>query len=87
MAIVAKIESEEPTLRLAVLIDTDNAQAVVIEGLFAEIARFGKQLSGAYMEISLPQRVLLGRRCCSDTQSNRFSNLRTRPEKMPRTVR
>ncbi len=37
-----KIESEEPTLRLAVLIDADNAQATVIEGLLAEIARFGE---------------------------------------------
>lgn len=35
-------ESEEPTLRLAVLIDADNAQAAVIEGLLAEIARFGE---------------------------------------------
>lgn len=40
--LVAKIESEEPTLRLAVLIDADNAQAVVIEALLAEIARFGE---------------------------------------------
>lgn len=39
---VAKIESEEPTLRLAVLIDADNAQAAVIEPLLAEIARFGE---------------------------------------------
>jgi hypothetical protein len=39
---VAKTESEERTLRLAVLIDADNAQAAVIEGLFAEIARFGE---------------------------------------------
>lgn len=38
----ARIESEEPTLRLAVLIDADNAQAAVIEGLLAEIARFGE---------------------------------------------
>ncbi len=37
-----KNESEEPTLRLAVLIDADNAQAAVIEGLLAEIARFGE---------------------------------------------
>jgi hypothetical protein len=37
-----RIESEEPTLRLAVLIDADNAQAAVIEGLLAEIARFGE---------------------------------------------
>lgn len=40
--LVAKIEAEEPTLRLAVLIDADNAQAAVIEGLLAEIARFGE---------------------------------------------
>ncbi|MBB5346501.1 NYN domain-containing protein [Desulfoprunum benzoelyticum] len=40
--LVAKIESEEPTLRLAVLIDADNAQAAVIENLLAEIARYGE---------------------------------------------
>lgn len=40
--LVAKIESEEPTLRLAVLIDADNAQAAVIEGLLSEIARYGE---------------------------------------------
>lgn len=40
--LIAKIEAEEPTLRLAVLIDADNAQATVIEGLLAEIARFGE---------------------------------------------
>ena len=40
--LVAKIESEEATQKLAVLIDADNAQATVIEGLLAEIARFGE---------------------------------------------
>lgn len=40
--LVAKIEAEEPTQRLAVLIDADNAQAAIIEGLLAEIARFGE---------------------------------------------
>jgi hypothetical protein len=40
--VVAKIESEEPTLKLAVLIDADNAQAAIIEGLLAEIATFGE---------------------------------------------
>lgn len=40
--LVAKIEAEEPTLRLAVLIDADNAQAAVIEGILAEVARFGE---------------------------------------------
>lgn len=40
--LIARIESEEPTLRLAVLIDADNAQAAVIEGILAEVARFGE---------------------------------------------
>lgn len=40
--IVARIESEEPTMRLAVLIDADNAQATVIENLLAEVALFGE---------------------------------------------
>lgn len=39
---VVKIESEEPTLRLAVLIDADNAQAAVIKRLLTEIAQFGE---------------------------------------------
>lgn len=40
--LLTKHEPEEPTLRLAVLIDADNAQATVIEALLAEIARFGE---------------------------------------------
>lgn len=39
---VTKAEPEERTLRLAVLIDADNAQAAVIEDLLAEIARYGE---------------------------------------------
>ena len=33
--LVAKIEAEEPTLRFAVLIDADNAQASIIENFLA----------------------------------------------------
>jgi len=40
--LVAKIEAEEPTLRLAVLIDADNAQAAVFEAILGEVARFGE---------------------------------------------
>lgn len=40
--LVAKIEAEEPALRLAVLIDADNAQAAIIEGLMTEIAQYGE---------------------------------------------
>ncbi|MFI3190402.1 hypothetical protein BCS42_01860 [Crenothrix sp. D3] len=40
--IITKNESEEPTRRLAVLIDADNAQAAIIEGLLEEIASFGE---------------------------------------------
>ena len=35
-------DAEESTLRLAVLIDADNAQAAVIEELLAEVARYGE---------------------------------------------
>ncbi|MDL2226934.1 NYN domain-containing protein [Deltaproteobacteria bacterium OttesenSCG-928-M10] len=38
----AKIEAEAPTPRLAVLIDADNAQAVIIENLLLEIASLGE---------------------------------------------
>jgi 8-oxo-dGTP pyrophosphatase MutT (NUDIX family) len=41
--VIAKLEVDEPTLKLAVLIDADNAQATIIEGLLAEIATFGEQ--------------------------------------------
>ncbi|RRJ85182.1 NYN domain-containing protein [Aestuariirhabdus litorea] len=40
--LIVKNESEEPSVRLAVLIDADNAQAAVIDGLLAEVARFGE---------------------------------------------
>lgn len=40
--VVTKLEPDEPTLKLAVLIDADNAQATIIEGLLAEIAKFGE---------------------------------------------
>ena len=40
--VVATIESEPATQKLAVLIDADNAQALVIEALLAEVARFGE---------------------------------------------
>ena len=36
-----KHELEDGQRRLAVLIDADNAQASIIEGLLAEIARYG----------------------------------------------
>jgi NYN domain-containing protein/OST-HTH/LOTUS domain-containing protein len=39
---IVRVEAEEPTKRLAVLIDADNAQAAVIEELLEEIARLGE---------------------------------------------
>lgn len=38
----ARTDVDDPTQRLAVLIDADNAQAAVIDGLLAEIAKFGE---------------------------------------------
>lgn len=56
--LVAKIESEEPALRLAVLIDADNAQAAVIDGLLAEIARFGEAtVKRIYGDFTSPARA------------------------------
>jgi hypothetical protein len=56
--LVAKIEAEEPTLRLAVLIDADNAQAAVIEGLLGEIARFGEAtVKRIYGDFTSPNRA------------------------------
>lgn len=40
--VAGKYETEESSARLAVLIDADNAQASVIDGILAEIARFGE---------------------------------------------
>lgn len=40
--LVAKIESEAPLQRLALLIDADNAQPSIIEGILMEVARFGE---------------------------------------------
>ena len=55
---VAKIEAEEPTLRLAVLIDADNAPAAAIEGLLAEIARFGEAtVKRIYGDFTSPARA------------------------------
>ncbi len=39
---IAKIESDDPAPKLAVLIDADNAQASVFEALLAEIAKYGE---------------------------------------------
>lgn len=53
--LVTKME-EGPTRRLAVLIDADNAQPVVIEGLLAEIARFGEAtVKRIYGDFTSPQ--------------------------------
>ncbi len=40
-AFAVKVEAEESQPKLAVLIDADNAQASIIDGLLAEIAKYG----------------------------------------------
>jgi len=42
--LVARIESENPPLRFAVLMDADNAQASVIAEILAEVAGFGEAI-------------------------------------------
>lgn len=54
---LARIETEEPAPRLAVLIDADNAQSSVIEGVLAEAAHLGepivKRMYGDFTSASL----------------------------------
>ena len=54
---VMRAEAEEHAQRLAVLIDADNAQVAVFEGLPAEVARFGetrvKRISGDFTGLAL----------------------------------
>ena len=53
---IFKVESQAPSLRLAVLIDADNAQSAVAEGLFAEIAGFGDAIvRRIYGDFTSPQ--------------------------------
>ena len=53
---IFKVESQAPSLRLAVLIDADNAQSAVVEGLFAEIAGFGDAIvRRIYGDFTSPQ--------------------------------
>ena len=53
---IVKADSDESSLRLAVLIDADNAQAAVIEGLLAEVARFGEAtVKRIYGDFTSPQ--------------------------------
>ncbi len=57
--LVAKIESEEPKLRLAVLIDADNVSASVIEGLLTEVASFGEAtVKRIYGDFTSPQSAM-----------------------------
>ncbi len=55
LRVTEKFGSEDPATRLAVLIDADNAQAAIIEGLLAEIARFGEAtVKRIYGDFTLP---------------------------------
>ncbi len=85
--LVAKIEAEEPTLRLAVLIDADNAQAAVIEGLLAEIARFGEAtVKRIYGDFTSPTSASW-KKVLQNSLSSPCSNLPTQPAKTPQTAR
>ena len=56
---VAKPENDEEQPRLAVLIDADNAQPAVIEGLLAEVAKYGvasvKRIYGDFTSTRMTQ--------------------------------
>jgi len=56
---VARPENDDEQLRLAVLIDADNAQPAVIEGLLAEVAKYGvasvKRIYGDFTSTRMTQ--------------------------------
>src|ERR1039457_607558 len=53
-----RLEQEEAQKRLAVLIDADNAQASIVEGLFEEIAKFGvASVKRIYGDWTAPQLI------------------------------
>jgi hypothetical protein len=67
---------------LAVLIDADNAQPAVVEGLLAEIAKYGTAtVKRIYGDWTGPQ--LKGWKDCSPTRSSRSSSSATRPARTP----
>lgn len=70
--------SPEGQLRLAVLIDADNAQASVIEGLLAEVARFGdavvRRIYGDFTSPhSAPWKAVLQRNAIKPVQQFAYS--------------
>jgi hypothetical protein len=58
-----KNELEESSTRLVILIDANNSEAKLIEGLLAEVARFGEVTVREFMGISLRRRVHRRKRC------------------------
>ncbi|MDA8413844.1 MAG: NYN domain-containing protein [Desulfobacteraceae bacterium] len=55
---VQRLDQEEAQKRLAVLIDADNAQASIVEGLFEEIAKFGvASVKRIYGDWTAPQLI------------------------------
>jgi hypothetical protein len=85
--LIAKTESEEPALRLAVLIDADNAQAAVIEGLLAGLHVLARLPSSESTATSHHQSAHPGKKFCKSTQLNPSSNSHTQRERMRRTAR
>jgi hypothetical protein len=78
---------DEGQRRLAVLIDADNAQASVIDGLLAEVAKFGiasvKRIYGDFTSSACSS----GSRCCSSIRSSRCSSSPTPAARTPPTRR
>src|SRR3990167_6117724 len=58
LLMATKITTEESTLKLAVLIDADNARAAIIEGLLTEIASLGEAIvRRIYGDLTSPSSV------------------------------
>jgi hypothetical protein len=80
-------ENGVSTLRLAVLIDAENAQLAILAALLAEVAKLGsttvKRLYGDFT----PRRLRPGASLCWPTLSCRFSSSGTQSTRTPATAR
>jgi hypothetical protein len=81
------MEDPKKNDRLAVLIDADNAQPAIAEGLLAEMAKYETaSVKRIYGDWTLPN-LGAGRRCCYSTPSSRFNSFATPRARTPRTAR
>ena len=81
-------DTDDGQHRLAVLIDADNAQPAVIEGLLAEVAKYGvASVKRIYGDFTSPQHDAVEEGAAASTRSSRCSSSPTPAARTPPTAR